>query len=65
MSDKLNNISQNTERNTNTPHDIIISNDAGKIASLLNVHVVQHISIDYLSITMLKWKQISIFLVLL
>ena len=57
-SDKIDEISRNKERNTNTPHDVIFDviklNDAGKIACPLNA--VQHIFIDSLSVSMLEWK---------
>ena len=58
LNDKLHDISWNTKRNANMPHDIIFDfikpNDAGKIACPLNI--VQHIFIDSLSVSMLEWK---------
>ena len=44
-------ISQNPERNTNRPNDIIF--DVGKFASPLNV--VQHIFFS-ISVSLLEWK---------
>ena len=54
--DKLQDISWYTKRNANMPHvvifDAIKSNDTGKIACPLNI--IQHISIDSLSVSMLE-----------
>ena len=59
LSDKLQDIPRNTERNIDMAHDVISdiikSNDAKKITCPLNV--VQHILIDSLSIVMLEWKK--------
>ena len=56
--DKLHNISRYAKRNDNMPHDVIFDvikpNDAGKMACPMNI--VQHVFIDFLSVSMLEWK---------
>ena len=60
-SDKLHDISRYTKMNTNTPHDAIVDVIKPNGACLLNI--VQRIFfINSLSVSMLKWKYISIFL---